>query len=271
MLFKEGLIIHTIPFRLVSRFAVRDILKAGEYNFPPHSSVFDIVTLLNKGKTVIRRLTMPEGMTSAEIVKMLNEEPSLTGTIDAIPPEGSLLPETYHYSYGDSRAAILDRMRRQMKEALDMLWQRRAPDSFVTTPEQAVTLASIVEKETARADERRRVAGVYVNRLKQNMKLQADPTTIYAVTNGQGPLNREITLTDLATQSPYNTYFALGLPPGPIANPGRASLEAALDPEKHDFIFFVADGSGGHVFSRTVEEHNLNVAKWRQLRAQPKP
>ncbi|HYE49455.1 MAG TPA: endolytic transglycosylase MltG [Azospirillaceae bacterium] len=241
------------------------LLKAGEYAVPAAISLRDLLELLKSGRTVVRRLTVPEGLTSTQILALVNAETALSGDPGPVPPEGTLLPETYHFSLGDPRAEIVARMRAGMIAALAELWAARAPDLPVSTPEEAVTLASIVEKETGLPAERPRVAGVFVNRLRLGMKLQSDPTTIYAVTGGKGPLDRPLSRADLRTESPYNTYFADGLPPGPIANPGRASLAATLNPERHEFLYFVADGTGGHAFAATLDEHNRNVAKWRQI------
>ncbi|WP_114391886.1 endolytic transglycosylase MltG [Oleisolibacter albus] len=241
-------------------------LKAGEYAFTAGMSVQSVLDLLESGKTVVRRVTVPEGLTSRQILVLLEGEPGLAGTVDPVPADGTLLPETYHYSWGDSRAEIVARMQEAMRKALAELWPGRAAGLPVTTPEQAVTLASIIEKETAVASERPRVAGVFANRLRLGMKLQSDPTIIYALTGGKGPLDRPLTRADWKLDSPYNTYVADGLPPGPIANPGLASLKATLNPEAHKFLYFVADGSGGHAFAETLEAHNRNVAAWRKIR-----
>ncbi|QJE74774.1 endolytic transglycosylase MltG [Aerophototrophica crusticola] len=240
-------------------------LKAGEYAIPAGISLKDVLDLIESGKTVIRRFTVPEGLTSAQIVELLRAEPSFSGEVTAIPADGTLLPETYHYSWGDDRAALLARMAADMRKALESLWPDRAPDLPVKTVEEAVTLASIVEKETGMAAERPKVAGVFVNRLRMGMKLQSDPTTIYALTGGKGPLERPLTRADWKLENPYNTYFIDGLPPGPIANPGLASLKATLNPESHKYLYFVADGTGGHAFAETLDEHNRNVAAWRRV------
>lgn len=240
-------------------------LKAGEYAIPAGISLRDLLDLVESGKTVVRRFTVPEGLTSAQIVELLRAEPSLAGEVSAIPADGTLLPETYHYAWGDERAALLSRMAADMRKALDSLWPTRAPGLPVKSVEEAVILASIVEKETGVAAERPKVAGVFVNRLRIGMKLQSDPTTIYALTGGKGPLDRPLTRADWKLESPYNTYFIDGLPPGPIANPGLASLKATLNPETHKYLYFVADGTGGHAFAETLDEHNRNVAAWRKV------
>ncbi len=254
-------------FRLGARIQkVDSSLRAGEYAFPAAISAGDVVAMLSAGKTVVRRVTVPEGLTSAEVLALVAETPGLTGEVGTPPAEGTLLPETYHFSFGDTRADLIARMREAMTAELDTLWAARDAGLPLETPEEAVVLASIVEKETAVAAERRRVAAVFVNRLRKGMLLQSDPTTIYAVTGGAGPLDRPLTRKDLAIDSPYNTYVSPGLPPGPIANPGRASLAAALNPVDSNEYYFVADGTGGHAFARTLEEHERNVARWRKIR-----
>jgi UPF0755 protein len=250
-------------------------LKAGEYAFAPGVSAKGVMDLLRRGQTISYALTVPEGRTSAEIVAMLQAEDKLTGDIEEVPPEGSLLPETYHFTRGDTRQGVIDRMRKAMDEAVAEAWAGRAEDLPISTVEEAVILASIIEKETGVADERPLVASVMVNRLRRGMPLQSDPTVIYALTKGAAPLGRELLRSDWAVESEYNTYRVPGLPPGPIANPGRASLEAAVNPAKTDYLYFVADGSGGHAFAESLEQHNRNVAAWRRLRHQqsqtPKP
>jgi UPF0755 protein len=264
---EDGVVRSPREFLLATRLGETSRpIRAGEYAVPAGLSLQGLVELLRSGKTVVRRFTVPEGLTSAQIVELLETEPALTGEVGEAPPDGTLLPETYHFSYGDSRAELVGRMRTSMTQALAEAWAARQPDIPVTSPEQAVTLASIVEKETAVAAERPRVAGVFVNRLRLGMKLQSDPTVIYALTGGKGPLDRALTRADWRFESPYNTYFIDGLPPGPIANPGRESLMAVMKPEKHEFLYFVADGTGGHAFAVTLDDHNRNVAKWREIR-----
>jgi UPF0755 protein len=210
-------------------------------------------------------VTIAEGLTVMEIITLLQGETALTGALSALPAEGSLLSETYYYTYGMTRQMIVERMQKAMQETLSSLWNGRVADGILRTPEEVAVLASIVEKETGLAAERPRVAGVFINRLRQGMPLQSDPTVIYAVTEGKMKLERPLSLADLKTPSPYNTYLVKGLPPFPIANVGKAALEAVLHPEAHDYIYFVADGTGGHAFAKTLAEHNNNVAKWRRI------
>ncbi|MGF7173666.1 endolytic transglycosylase MltG [Azospirillum doebereinerae] len=243
---------------------VRD-LKAGEYLFPAAISMEAVLEQMRQGRTVVRRFTVPEGLTSAQVVALLDKEPALTGQVAAVPKDGTLLPETYHYAYGDGRAALVERMRTSMTQALAEVWKNRDEGLPFETAQQILTLASIVEKETGIAAERAKVAGVFINRLEADMKLQSDPTVIYALTGGEGELGRALTRNDWKFESPYNTYQITGLPPGPIANPGKASLQAVAKPEKHEFLYFVADGTGGHVFAKTLPDHNRNVAKWREF------
>lgn len=269
----EGVIDH--PYLFLAGAAISKTnggrLMAGEYQFPRKASINDIIALLQSGKTYQHQLTVPEGLTVAEIIGLLNAETALKGdAINVFPPEGSLLPETYNYSYGDTRQSVLTRMQSAMSAELDKLWAAKGATAPVSTKEQLVTLASIVEKETGLPAERPRVAGVFANRLKIGMPLQSDPTVIYAVTQGKSKLERPIYRKDLELQSPYNTYLNPGLPPGPIANPGRASLEAVMNPEQNNFLFFVADGTGGHVFASNLDEHNRNVTAWRAIERKAK-
>lgn len=239
-------------------------LKAGEYRFPAAVSALDALGIIERGETVVRRITVAEGLSSAQIVDLLDGTDGLEGAIGGEPPEGSLLPETYHYSWGDSRQALIGRMQRAMDEALARLWAGRAEGLPFDTPEQALVLASIVERETGVADERRLVAGVFVNRLRRGMRLQSDPTVAYGIAGGAG-LDRPLSRADLRSETPYNTYVIDGLPPGPICNPGLASLQAVLQPADTDYLYFVADGSGGHAFAKTLAEHNRNVRQWRRI------
>lgn len=241
-------------------------LKAGEYLFPASISVKDALDLIISGKVIVHRVTVPEGLTSWQIVERLRVEARLAGEVASIPPDGTLLPETYQFLRDDARADLLARMSTDMGKVLERLWAERDPDLPLKSPLEAVILASIVEKETGVAAERPRVAGVFVNRLRLGMRLQSDPTIIYALSQGRGQIDRDLTRADWKLESPYNTYVVAGLPPGPIANPGLLSLQAVLKPEAHRFIYFVADGTGGHAFAETLEEHNRNVAKWRRVR-----
>ena len=243
----------------------RGELKYGEYQFSKHASVADVVDTIIEGKVVQHAFTVPEGLTSEQIVARLLESTALTGQIKEIPREGTLLPETYRFTRGMTRELIIQRMQQAHRRVLQDVWEHRMPDLPVKTPEQLVTLASIVEKETGRPDERTRVAAVFVNRLKTKMRLQSDPTIIYGLTGGKGSLGRPIQKNEIEQPTPYNTYVIDGLPPGPIANPGRASLEAAANPARTKEIYFVADGSGGHLFSDNYTEHQKNVARLRGL------
>jgi len=263
----NGVLANPNLFRIVVRASGQSkSLQAGEYLFPAHTSMRAVTEQLIQGDTVARRLTLAEGLTNHEILRVVSEAEALVGPVPKIGREGTLLPETYHYAYGDTREAVIGRMQQAMRELVDDLWPHRAPDLPFDTAEQAVVLASIVEKETAIAEERARVAGVFVNRLRRGMRLQSDPTVVFAVTNGAGPLGRRLTREDLSTDSAFNTYRIKGLPPAPIANPGRASLEAVLRPAATDDLYFVADGNGGHAFAKTLKEHQENVRRWRQIR-----
>jgi UPF0755 protein len=221
--------------------------------------------VLIEGHVVLHRLTIAEGLTVAEIYAVLSAAPDLEGPVPPKPPEGSLLPETYFFVLGDTRAQLVDRMRNEMSAKLTELWEKRDKAIPLETPADAVTLASLVEKETSQDDERARVAAVFYNRMKKGIPLQSDPTVIYALTDGQGKLDRLLTSADLKTDSPYNTYTNAGLPKGPIANPGVAALKGVLHPQKTKELFFVADGTGGHAFAETLDQHNKNVAKWRKF------
>ncbi len=262
---REGVVRNALVFRagvMVNRKA--GALKAGEYAIPSRASPADIMRLLIEGKSIVYKLTLAEGLTSAMIVELVRNHPVLVGEVAMTPAEGSLLPETYIFNRGMTRDALIARMQADHTRVLDELWAGRAPDLPLATKEEAVILASIVEKETGVASERPRVAAVFVNRLRKGMKLQSDPTIIYGLTKGV-PLGRGIRKSELEKPTPYNTYVIFGLPPTPIANPGKASLAAVLNPADTEDLFFVADGTGGHVFSATVEEHEKNVQKWRKF------
>lgn len=264
---QAGAIDRPLPFILAARLSGRDrSLRAGEYGLQPGMSPLDILTLFESGKILLHAIAVPEGLTVHEVYAILQASDVLAGDLPPIPPEGTLLPETYLVPRGEPRARVVERMRADMQALLDRLWAARPPDYPLRTPEEALTLASIIEKETAKPEEYPLVAAVFFNRLKRRMKLQTDPTVIYALSDGKGPLGRELTRADLDTDHPYNTYRIDGLPPGPIANPGEAALKAAFEPAPVDYLYFVASGDGGHVFARTLEEHNRNVARWRNLR-----
>lgn len=242
----------------------RDELKYGEYAFSRHSSLREIVETIVEGKVVQHAITVPEGLTSEQIVAKLSEFDVLSGSVREMPKEGSLLPETYRFPRGTPRDQVIQRMQQSQKRVLQEVWDRRAADLPVKTPEQLAVLASIIEKETGKTEERTRVAAVFVNRLKQRMRLQSDPTIIYGLVGGKGTLGRAILRSEIEQPTPYNTYIIEGLPPGPIANPGRASLEAAANPARTKELYFVADGAGGHAFSENYEQHQRAVAKLRQ-------
>jgi UPF0755 protein len=244
-------------------------LHAGEYAFVPGQTLHDVLREIREGRTVVHRLTAPEGLTVAEILAVVAAEPALSGPVPPAPPEGSLMPDTYNFSLGDSRADMIARMHRAMDKVLADLWTKRAPATAVATPDMALTLASIVEKESALPDERPKVAAVFLNRLDRGMKLQADPTVIYALTGGKAPLGRPLDHADLSVDSPYNSYRYDGLPPTPIACPSRASLNAVLHPDSTDALYFVADGAGRHAFAESLDDHNRNVAKLRRLEQAP--
>ncbi len=239
-------------------------LQAGEFSIPSGASMEEIVTLLADGQPVSFLVTIPEGKTSRMAVAILNEDTILSGEIAEVPAEGTLLPETYHFQRGTTRAEMIARMTADRDALLAELWANRAPDLPFDTVEEAVILASIVEKETGLASERPRIAGLFVNRMRIGMRLQSDPTIIYGLTGGE-PLGRGIRRSELDRETPYNTYLIDGLPPTPICNPGRDSLAAVLNPMQTDELYFVADGTGGHAFARTLEEHNRNVAHWREI------
>jgi UPF0755 protein len=241
-------------------------LKAGEYEFRSGQPMAEVLSDIAQGKVVKRFVAVPEGWTSDMAAEAVRAEPVLTGTVES-PPEGSILPDSYQIQRGEDRTEVVGKMRAARDALLAQLWAGRAPDLPLKTPEEAVTLASIVEKETGLPAERPRIAAVFENRLRAGIRLESDPTIIYAITKGR-PLGRGITRSELDAATPYNTYKIVGLPPTPIANPGRASLAAVLNPPKSDEMFFVADGSGGHVFASTYAEHAANVAKWRAIERQ---
>ncbi len=239
-------------------------LKAGEYAIPSGASMADVMGILTSGKSIQHKITAAEGLTSAMIYNIVRNDPLLVGDAGPIPPEGSLLPETYLYTRGTGRTAMLARMARAQQKFLARVWSQRTPGLLFTSPAQAVILASIVEKETALPQERPHIAAVFLNRLRLGMKLQSDPTVIYGLTKGY-PLGRGIRESELAAPTPYNTYVVTGLPPTPICNPGKASIAAVLHPQPSNDLYFVADGTGGHVFTGSIAQHEQNVAKWRQI------
>lgn len=262
---KAGAIRSARSFRLFARaFGSGRGIKAGEYRLPAHVSAARLLALLESGRTMQRLVVVPEGWPAVLVQEALEHADGLTGPAP-LPPEGSVLPDSYAFGKGDTRASVVTRMQRAMRTYLADAWARRKPGLAVKTPAEAIVLASIVEKETGKRSERRLVAAVYGNRLKRGMPLQADPTVIYPITKGK-PLGRRILLSELHAKNGYNTYAERGLPKGPIANPGRASIDAVLDPADSQALYFVADGSGGHVFANTLEQHNANVAKWRAYR-----
>lgn len=240
-------------------------LKAGEYQFDKHASMREVLDTLVEGKSIQYRVTFPEGWTSQQIVERLAANPELDGPVPEVPAEGSLLPDTYSFGSKDTRQDIVQRMQVAHDKFLAKVWQERDLDIMVKTPEEAVILASIVEKETGVAEERPRIASVFHNRLRKGMRLQSDPTIIYGIFGGSGMRDHPITQEELEAENPYNTYKIDGLPPTPIGNPGRAAIEAVLKPAKTKDVYFVASGDGGHIFSETLAEHNRNVAKWRKI------
>lgn len=246
----------------------RSGLKSGEYLFLKNASLRDVIGTIVEGKVVQHSITIPEGLTSEQIVARIQDNDIFNGSLKEQPREGTLLPDTYKFPRGTPRDQVIQRMQAAQKRALAEIWERRNRDIPVRTPEQLVTLASIVEKETGRADERSRVAAVFTNRLRQNIKLQSDPTIIYGLVGGKGTLGRPIRRSEITQPSPYNTYVIPALPPGPIANPGRASLEATANPARTRDLFFVADGTGAHTFSEKYEDHQKSVAKLRALERQ---
>lgn len=264
----HGAIRDLVPFRVAAElYAVRGALKAGTYEVDAGESLRSILEKIEAGRMKLYPITIAEGLTSAMIADIVNASPLLSGPPQKPPPEGALLPETYMVPPGMDRGDLLTRMRADQQKAIDELWEKRAPDLPIATKEEAVILASIVEKETGVAEERARVAGVFVNRLKRGMPLQSDPTIIYGISQGR-PLGRGIRKSELERRTPYNTYFIPGLTPTPIANPGRDAIAAVLNPAKTDELYFVADGTGGHVFASTVDQHNQNVARWREIERQ---
>jgi UPF0755 protein len=263
---REGVINH--PNVFVGMAYIRGMsvqVKAGEYLFRAKSSMGDALSTLVDGKAVLHTVTIPEGLTSEQIIARLNENEILSGSVREVPREGTLLPDTYKFSRGMSREQLLTAMAQAQRNAVAQIWARRVQDLPVKNPQEMVILASVVEKETGRADERPRVAGVFINRLQKRMRLQSDPTIVYGLVGGKGTLGRGILRSEIERATPYNTYVIEGLPPGPIGNPGRAAMEAVANPSRTRDLFFVADGTGGHAFAETLEMHNRNVMRWRQI------
>ncbi len=264
----DGIISSPQVFRMAARYTGQDArLKFGEYSVPAGSSMKDVMALITSGKGINYQVTFPEGWSSYQIVERLRQEDGVAGNAVSIPLEGSLAPNTYAIQRGDSVEIVLARMARAQTEILNKAWLDRAEDLPYKTKEEALIMASIIEKETGVNSEREEVAAVFVNRLNKGMKLQTDPTVIYGLTEGKRSLGRGLRRSELLKKTPYNTYVIDGLPPTPIANPGKAAIEAALHPAKSDNLFFVADGTGGHAFGKTLAEHNRNVAKWRKIEA----
>ena len=271
LLVREGVVDQ--PWTFIGGVIVmkaRDELKFGEYRFTKQASLSDVIGTIIEGKVVQHQMTIPEGLTSEQIVQRLLENDVLAGNIRELPREGSLLPETFKFTRGMTREQMLQRMQQTQRRVVQEIWDHRSADVPLKTPDQLVTLASIIEKETGRPEERTRVAAVFVNRLKQRMRLQSDPTIIYGLVGGKGTLGRPIMRSEIDQPTPYNTYVIDGLPPGPIANPGRASLEAAANPARTKELFFVADGTGGHAFAETLDQHQRNVARLRAFEQQQK-
>ncbi len=266
-LHSAGVVSLEWPLRLaVLLTTAKGPLHAGEFTFPAHASLFATLTILRNGRPVQHKLTIPEGLTAAQTAYLLDRAPALDGDTP-MPDEGEMLPETYAYEFGTTRTALLDRAKTAMDHALSQAWEGRRADLPLASATEMLTLASIVERETARPEERPHIAAVFLNRLRLKMKLQSDPTTAYAVSGGLTTNDRGLTRADLDSANPYNTYFIPGLPPGPIGSPGLAALQAVANPMASDDLYFVSDGAGGHLFARTLEEHNRNVARWRMQNA----
>lgn len=262
---KEGMISSASAFKLRARvLGIGSTIKAGEFEFPAKASMSQVFGLITGDEVLRRFVTVPEGMPSIMVYERLMANPWLTGEV-AVPAEGSVLPDTYEIARGESRKAVMARMQAAMQKALAEEWEKRGPNSVVVTPQQAVILASIVEKETGKPSERKMVAGLYSNRVRQSMLLQADPTIIYPITKGK-PLGRRIRQSEINAVNDYNTYTMTGLPRGPITNPGRDSIAAVLNPAQTNVLYMVADGTGGHAFATTLQEHNDNVQKWYTIR-----
>jgi UPF0755 protein len=265
----EGIIASARLFRIGARYEGRaEGLRFGEFAIPARASMTEVLDVLATGRAILHFITVAEGLTSQEVVAILEASPLLTGEIEAVPPEGSLAPETFAVQRGDSRAGVVARMAEMQRRTLEEAWAARNDRVAVRTPEEALILASIIEKETGVREELARVSAVFHNRLRRGMRLQSDPTIIYGLTRGEGPLGRALTRADIQSETPWNTYVIDRLPPTPIANPGRDAIFAATQPIESDEYYFVADGTGGHAFARTLAEHNRNVAAWRAIERQ---
>ena len=266
-LYQKNLVPHPVIAEILIRLNSFDKnLKAGEYQIEPHSSLKNILELLTSGKVLMHRLTLPEGLTTAQMLKMIENEPLLTGQISEPTLEGEMLPETYTFVKGETKNKIIRQAKNAMQKALENAWQNRTENLPLQNKNDLLILASIIEKETGVSAERARISSVFVNRLNIGMPLQTDPTVIYAITKGKSDLGRTLHREDMEIDSPFNTYRYKGLPPTPICNPGTLALEAAANPEKNDFLYFVADGKGGHRFSKTLSEHNKNIKLWLQTK-----
>ncbi|MFB9951192.1 endolytic transglycosylase MltG [Rhizobium puerariae] len=269
---RNGIVSDARIFRYVTATYLRggETLKAGEYEIKARASMKDIMEVLESGKSILYSVVLPEGLTVRQMMLRLAEDTVLEGDLPAeLPPEGSLRPDTYKFSRGSKRSDIIQQMRVAQQKMVDQIWERRDPDLPIKTKEEFVVLASIVERETGKEDERAHVASVFINRLQKGMRLQSDPTIVYGIFGGEGkPSDRPIFKSDLARPTPYNTYQVKGLPPTPISNPGRAALEAVANPWRTNDLYFVADGTGGHVFAATLEEHNANVRRWRRIESE---
>ncbi|WP_137153997.1 endolytic transglycosylase MltG [Rhizobium sp. FKL33] len=268
---RRNIISQARIFQSVTSFlGAGEAMRHGEYEIKAGASMEEVMELFRSGKSIQYSITFPEGLTVKQIFKRLAADPVLEGELPVdLPPEGSLRPDTYKFTRGSDRKAILQQMQASQAKLIDQVWKHRDSDLPIETKEQLLVLASIVEKETGKADERPQVASVFLNRLRKNMRLQSDPTIIYGVYGGDGkPADKPITQSDKTKETPYNTYVIKGLPPTPIANPGRAALEAVANPSKTDYLYFVADGTGGHAFAKTLDDHNANVRRWRQIEAE---
>ncbi len=266
MLAENNVIKYPEIFTLIIRVAeFEKQALAGEYAFSPGMSPFAVFDKISSGDVVVRNVTVAEGLMTSQVIDILAKSKAMTGDMPTDIAEGELLPETYGYYYGEKRHKILERMKRSMQQELDKAWEGRDANLPFNNKNEALVLASIVEKETSKEEERKRIAAVFINRLRSNMKLQTDPTVIYAITEGKYVLDRPLTFKDLETPSPFNTYVNIGLPPSPISNPGKASIDAVMHPLETEEFFFVADGTGGHTFSAKLKDHNKNVTKWRKI------